>query len=1138
MICSACGAEAAPGERFCGQCGTTLAASCPNCGHTNPADHRFCGSCGTRLETSPAPEAAPTTERRLVSVLFVDLVGFTTFSESRDPEEVRALITDYFDLARAVVERFGGTVDKFIGDAVMAWWGAATSREDDAERAVRAALELVDRVVFLGQEKGIADLAARAGVMTGEAAVGPGGNEQGLLLGDLVNSASRLQSAAEPGSVLVGDLAAGLVDSAIEFAPPESYKVKGREEPLVARRAVRVKAGRGGRGTAETLEPPFVGRAAELRLLKDALHATGREGRARLVSLVGQAGIGKSRLIREFENYVDGLAEDVYWHDGRSPSYGDGLSLWALGEMIRMRAGLQETDPPDVTTARLTEVVETYVEPDQTDWVRDRLGVLLGLDESARGERSELFAAARLFFQGIAARGATVLVFEDLHWGDPGLLEFIEELIDWSANYPLLVITVARPDLLDRRPDWGSGRRGFTSVYLSPMADDEMAELISGTVEGMPEEALQRIVEAAGGIPLFAVEMLRSLLADGRIVLVDETAVVAGELDTIEVPSSIQAVINARIDRLPSDERELVRDASVLGHSFTLEGLAAIREEEMDKIERRLGALVRHEILELDRDPRSPERGQYRWLQPVLREVAYGRISREDRRSLHLQVARYFREMDEPELAPIVASHFVSASGYSDGTDPETEAEMAAALRDAIARAQAIHAHEQVIALVNTAVGSVSHDVAVELHEAAALASVRLDDQEVADHHATALTGLASQDKTLTHRAVALTGWVYNQTLRSLEGVELMAPHLEQHPDLESDPALARIAVYLARALMLADRHDEGASLADRAIAAAEHFHLIDDIADAMITRGTAISQQQPHHGMALLRGALDLCDKHGLIGTRLRALINIGYASHDPIEGIEATGEAFEQAKRVGDRSQAAFVALNLAAFSLWNLDLDEAQEILDDPLISRDRISRLSYLARIQARRGQVEKSQSLMAKAAEGARETSDSQERFGVECAADELAFLEGRFDQCFETCVRLLEEHAAAPFISIAQAVQAAAFTGDIDRMRQAHEMTQTLPEGDFTSTYSSWTRMIIDFLDRGDINGFLDLANDLDSLAARARMGWPRFLIMLSVARLLPADHPARQELLEEALEIADGAGATGLREFALTQVP
>ena len=273
-----------------------------------------------------------------MSVLFVDLVGFTSLSEGRDPEDVRALVTRYFDVAREIVERFGGTVDKYIGDAVMAWWGATASQEDDAERAVRAALEIVDRVESLGEEIGIEALAARAGVMTGEASVGPGGNEKGLLLGDLVNSTSRIQSVAEPGTVLVGPTTAGLVGGAIDLIDAGSHVVKGREEPIVASRALRTVAERGGRGRVDALEPPFVGRVSELRLLKEMLHAAGNDGRARLVSLVGQAGIGKSRLIWEFRKYIDGLVETVYWHEGRSPSYGDGITLWALAEMIRHRA--------------------------------------------------------------------------------------------------------------------------------------------------------------------------------------------------------------------------------------------------------------------------------------------------------------------------------------------------------------------------------------------------------------------------------------------------------------------------------------------------------------------------------------------------------------------------------------------------------------------------------------------------------------------------------------------------------------------------------------------------------------------------------------------------------------------------------
>ncbi len=403
MVCGTCGTAAQEGQRFCGQCGQLLVASCAHCGFDNPPDHRFCGSCGAALGAAPpnAQPVAPTaTERRVVTVLFIDLVGFTSFSEGRDPEDVRSLITEYFDVARDVIERFGGTVDKFIGDAVMAWWGATTSQEDDAERAVRSALEVVDAVASLGERLGMPDLAARAGVMTGEVAVGPGGNEKGLLLGDLVNTTSRIQSLAQPGSVLIGDVTAGLVGRAIELEAAGTHSVKGKEQPVVAWEAIRVLSERGGRGRVDVLEPPFVGRASELRLLKDTLTATGRDRRARLVSLVGQAGIGKSRLIREFSNYVDGLVDDIYWHEGRSPSYGDGLSLWALGEMIRGRAGIQETDSPEVTAERLGMAVDTFIAEGDAAWVHERLAGLLGVGESAGSERTELFAAARAFFEG------------------------------------------------------------------------------------------------------------------------------------------------------------------------------------------------------------------------------------------------------------------------------------------------------------------------------------------------------------------------------------------------------------------------------------------------------------------------------------------------------------------------------------------------------------------------------------------------------------------------------------------------------------------------------------------------------------------------------------------------------------------
>ncbi|HSJ26712.1 MAG TPA: AAA family ATPase, partial [Acidimicrobiia bacterium] len=721
---------------------------------------------------------------------------------------------------------------------------------------------------------------------------------------------------------------------------------------------MRVLSERGGRGRSDFLEPPFVGRTAELRMLKDALHATGRDRRARLVSVVGQAGIGKSRLVWEFVKYIDGLVEDVYWHEGRSPSYGDGVAMWALGEMIRQRAGIQETDDDATTIERLRGTVATYVgeERDRT-WVEQRLTALLGVGGSVGAERTELFAAARLFFEGIADLGTVVLVFEDLHWADPALLEFIDELPDWSQNHPSLVVTLARPDLLDRRPEWGSGRRGFSSTYLGPLEDSEIREMLEGSVPGIPPHALDRITSAAGGVPLFAVEMLRMLLADGRLVIGPAGVEVTDDLAHLEVPSSVHAVVAARLDRLAPEERDITRDAAVLGLSFTLDSLAVLRDEAVDKIERRMGELVRREVFELIRDPRSPERGQYRWVQSVLREVAYGRISRSDRHSLHLQVARHLRALAEPELAPVVAAHFVAASEADPLGRGEMVQELGDALRAAIDRAQVLHAHEQVMSLVEAALTVVPPELEVDLREIAALAAVRLSDIEASERHCDAVTAVAaeSDDPSVMHRAAALVGRVMNQNRRPHQAAEVLEPHLARYPDFTTDPNLARAAVYLARTRMLLGDEAGTAELADRALGAVERFELIDEIADAMVTLGTALSSTRPHHGMVLLRGALELTREHGLTDTMLRCLINIGYASPDSDETLRASEEAFEQALRVGDRSHASFVAGNLAGSYSITMDHEGIRRLIEaDPWRDADRLNGLSIQAEYHLRMG----------------------------------------------------------------------------------------------------------------------------------------------------------------------------------------
>ncbi len=405
-----------------------------------------------------------------MSVLFADLVSFTTLSEHRDAEDMRILMDAYFAAARTAIERHGGVVEKFIGDAVMAVWGTPVTHEDDAERAVRAALELVDAVAVLGTSRGV-PLQVRVGILTGEAATAPGAGNQAMVTGDMVNTASRLQSAAPPGGVLVGAATHRAASGAIAFEEVGDLVLKGKEEPVRAWRALRVVAERHGQNRM-AIEPPFVGRAEELRLMKDLLHATGREGRSRVVSVHGIGGIGKSRLAWELQKYVDGLSEGMYWHHGRCPSYGEGVTFWALGEMVRMRAGIAEVDAPGVSRKKLAESIADFVpDADERRWIEPRLAFLLGLDERPAGGREELFAAWRAFFERISDQGTVAMVFEDLQWADSGLLDFIESLLEWSRAKPIFIVTLARPDLADLRANWGAGQRSFLALHLEPLSD-------------------------------------------------------------------------------------------------------------------------------------------------------------------------------------------------------------------------------------------------------------------------------------------------------------------------------------------------------------------------------------------------------------------------------------------------------------------------------------------------------------------------------------------------------------------------------------------------------------------------------------------------------------------------------------------
>ncbi len=680
MTCQACGTASGPGAKFCAECGTPFARGCPACGADVTAGAKFCAECGAALAVPAALPAAapaglpaaadpgrggPAAERRLVSVLFADLVGFTTLSESRDSEEVRELLTRYFEVCRTLVVRHGGVVEKFIGDAVMAVWGAPVANEDDAERAVRTALELVAAVTALGEDVGAPELRVRAGVLTGEAAVTLGATGEGMVAGDLVNTASRVQSAAPPGAVLVGEATRRATDASVRYEPAGSHQLKGKAEPMALFRALQVVAGRSGLMRVEGLEAPFVGRDRELRMLKDLFHSTVDHQTPQLVTVSGVAGVGKSRLSWEFEKYVDGLAEGVWWHRGRCLSYGDGVTYWALADMIRMRVGSVEGEASDAVAAKLAATVAEFVlDADERRWIEPRLGQLLGLDDRPTTGQDDQFAAWRLFVERMSDSGPVVLVFEDLQWADTSLLDFVDHLLEWSRNHPIFVLALTRPELADRRPTWGSGRRNFSSQYLEPLAPEAMEQLLGGLVPGLPANVARAILDRAEGIPLYAVETVRMLLDQGQLEQVGDGYRPTGPIADLQVPETLHGLIAARLDGLGQAERLLVEDAAVLGKSFTPEALAAVSGEPLAALADPLAVLVRREILTVTSDPRSPERGQYEFVQDLLQKVAYDTLSRHDRRAKHLAVAAHLESdqaVDDDDVVELIAAHYIEA---------------------------------------------------------------------------------------------------------------------------------------------------------------------------------------------------------------------------------------------------------------------------------------------------------------------------------------------------------------------------------------------------------------------------------------------------------------------------------------------
>jgi class 3 adenylate cyclase/tetratricopeptide (TPR) repeat protein len=914
MTCGSCGGENRAGRRFCSQCGNPLELTCPSCGTANDPGDRFCGSCGaalvadavTPVRSASAPAAGP--ERRLVSILFADLVGFTTLSEQRDPEEVRELLSRYFDRCRTLIERYGGTVEKFIGDALMAVWGTPVAREDDAERAVRASLALTQAVSALGADAGMPDLKVRAGVLTGSAAVDLAAEGEGMVLGDAVNTASRLQSIAEPGTVLVDDVTRAATEAAIAYEDAGTHEVKGREQPIKTWTALRVVATVGGAGRTIGLEAPFVGREHDLGRIVEALEVARADGRAHLVPVVGEAGTGKSRLLWEFEKHVDGLSATVFWHRGRCLSYGEGVAYWALAEMIRARAGIFEEENPTAAREKLHASVERYL-PDERErrLVEPRLAHLLGLEVRTAPDRADLFSGWRLFFERLAEVEPVVMVFEDLQWADSGLLDFIDYLLEWSAEFPIFILAIGRPELVEVRPGW----KAF--LELEPLADEHMAELLEGLVPGLPEELAGRILGRAEGVPLYAVETVRMLLDRGLLTQEGSRYVVSGEVEELDVPETLHALVAARLDGLDGGERSLLQAAAVLGQSFSAAGVAALADRQPGDVERLLHGLVAKQILILNDDRFSAERGQFAFVQGLLRTIAYGTLARRDRKAFHLAAARYLQETrgsEAGDIAEVLAAHLLDAAR----ADPE--AADVPQIR-ALARETLVEAGQRAASLALGREAQRSYDQAAELaeddetraelFEQAGRAAWLAGDSQAARERLDAAIEIyeAAGRKDAVAGASAVLADVF-VTLDRLDDAVLLAERAVA--DLvEADVKRAAALHELARLYFLRDNLDEALTVTEEALAIVEPLQAWDNIAEALVTRGTTlIFLRRPEEGKALLERGLALAREHDLQRATVRAHNNLGVLMMSADRALEAL-EQFESglavARARGDR-------------------------------------------------------------------------------------------------------------------------------------------------------------------------------------------------------------------------------------------
>jgi class 3 adenylate cyclase/tetratricopeptide (TPR) repeat protein len=897
--CPACAAELSQGMRFCPYCGTAVAAA---------------------LGSSPR-------ERRLVSVLFCDLVGFTSFSESRDAEDVRDMLEMYFSIARRVVILHDGQIEKFMGDAVMAVWGTPVAREDDAERAIRTGLQLVEGVSQLGERFGITALAARVGVVTGEAAVNLASVAEGMVIGDAVNTASRIQSLAEPGTLLVDETTRRICADAVTFRDAGAHQVKGKSEPVQTWQVLALQSAAvelSGTGSAR-IEPPFIGRDSELTTAIRPLTALeDADCGLQLVTILGDAGLGKSRLVRELERRAHQHDVPVRWYSGRALSFGEGNGFHALAEIFAGAAGFSVSDPPERRRDGIEALLAaTLADAAERRRVRPALARLFDLDDDGAGiERGELFSAWRLLVSHLARAAPLVIALDGLHFASQDLLDFLAHLQEWAGDEAILVLAQSRPDTRVQ----ALAARG-QMINLMPLSAEQIGELVAGAVREPPPDLIRAIVADGGGVPLYAVESLRSLADQGVLISEGSRYVVRGEVNAAHVPPTIRALVAARLDLLAPEARRLVSAAAVLGDRFVPEAAAELAHLDVSDARSAMSDLRARAILE------ATAGGDAEFVQGVVRRVALANLSRRDRKRLCLAAAELLGADHRHEPA-MTAGYLLEALAAAP-SDPDV-----VELRERAGKTL-IHAAERAVDVGSIEEALVHLDRARECSDDPE-ASLALLAQSAAVAWRGGLGPESAQRWATVRDAHAAAGRTREALLASLNHLRTgryVGPPADLLPGLrEIDAALAGVkdataaqaATTLAFTLYQCGDHVEALANARRAVAIAEVAEAPGDLVQALGTEAIALGELgRLTEALSVYDRAIELAEPHDsrrlteLVGNRAMTLGSVARFS----ESAAGARDTIALAERQGMRFTECWARLVLARALCAQGDWDAAE-------------------------------------------------------------------------------------------------------------------------------------------------------------------------------------------------------------------